>query len=124
MESEFAAFARGVQDLLGCYELLQEVGCSTAQPMPVYKDNQGAIAQIQSEASSQRSKHIDIKYKFLKHLYYNNRIIPIHVPTKSMLADLKTKAFPTPNFHRLCSMIGLVNLTEMASGTRRGGVLE
>jgi hypothetical protein len=33
-----------------------------------------------------------------------------------------TKAFPTPDFRRLCSMIGLVNLTEMANGTCRGGV--
>ncbi len=85
MESEFVASARGVQDLLGCYELLQEVGCNTTQPMPEHMDNQAAIAQIQSEASSQRSKHIDIKYKFLKNLYYKNRIIRIHVPTKSCL---------------------------------------
>ncbi len=124
MESEFVASTRGVQDLLGCYELLQEVSCNTAQPMPVYMDNQAAIAQIQSEASSQRSKHIDIQCKFVQDLYYKNRIIPIHVPTKSMLADLMTKAFPTPDFRCLCSMIGLVNLTEMANGTRRGGVLE
>jgi hypothetical protein len=41
-----------------------------------------------------------------------------------MLADLMTKAFPTPDFCRLYSMIGLVNLTEMANGTRRGGVLK
>jgi hypothetical protein len=53
MESEYVASARGVQDLLGCYELLQEVGCITAQPMTLYMDNQAAIAQIQSEASSQ-----------------------------------------------------------------------
>ena len=124
MESEFVASARGVQDLLGCYELLQEVGCTVTQPMPLYVDNQAAIAQIQSEASSQRSKHIDIKYKFLKDLYYKKRIIPIHVPTKSMIADLMTKAFPTPDFRRLCSMIGLVYRAELANGTRRGGVLE
>jgi hypothetical protein len=81
---------RCVQELLGCYELLQEVVCIKTQPMPVYMDNQAAITQITSEASSQRSKHIDIKYKFLKDLYYNTRIIPIPVPTKSMLADIMT----------------------------------
>jgi hypothetical protein len=41
-----------------------------------------------------------------------------------MIADLMTKAFPTPDFRRLCSMIGLVHLNEMAYDTRRGGVLE
>jgi hypothetical protein len=87
-------------------------------------DNQAAIAQIQSEASSQRSKHIDIKYKFLKDLYYKKRLTPIHVPTKSMIADLMTKPFPTPDFRRLCSLIGLVHLNETTCDTRRGGVLE
>jgi hypothetical protein len=88
-------------------------------------DNQAAIAQITSEASSQRSKHIDIKYKFLKDLYYKEQIKPIHVPTKSMIADLMTKAFPTPDFRRLCALIGLVDPKRLNGvDTRRGGVLE
>jgi hypothetical protein len=68
-------------------------------------DNQAAIVQITSEASSKHSKRIDIKYMFLKYLYYKGPIIPIHVPTKSMLADLMTTAFPTPDFRLLCRML-------------------
>jgi hypothetical protein len=66
MESEFIAAARGAQELLGCHELLQELGSASQQPMLLYMDNQAAIAQVTSEASSHRSKHIDIKYQFLK----------------------------------------------------------
>jgi hypothetical protein len=125
MESEFVAAARGVQELLGCRELLQEIGATVDHPIPLYMDNQAAIAQITSEASSQRSKHVDIKHKFLKDLYYKNKLKPIHVPTKSMLADLMTKAFPTPDFRRLCTLIGLVDPSRQnAVDTRRGGVLE
>jgi hypothetical protein len=98
MESEFVAAARGAQELLGCYELLQEIGSPSQQPMLLHLDNRAAIAQSTSEASSQRSKHIDIKYKFLKDLYYKGKLKPIHVPTKSMLADLMTKALPLPTF--------------------------
>jgi hypothetical protein len=80
---------------------------------------------MREEASSQRSKHVDIKHKFLKDLYYKNKLKPIHVPTKSMLADLMTKAFPTPDFRRLCTLIGLVDPSRQnAVDTRRGGVLE
>jgi hypothetical protein len=74
MESEFGAAARGAQELLGCYELLQEIGSPSQQPMILHMDNQAAIAQIMPEASSQRSKHIDIKYKFLKDLYYKDKL--------------------------------------------------
>jgi hypothetical protein len=70
MESGLFASARGDRELFGCHELLQEVSCITTQPMSLSMDNQAAIAQITSEASSQRSKHIDIKYNFLKGFNY------------------------------------------------------
>ncbi len=75
--------------------LLREIGCTLALPLPIKMGNQAAISQIASEASSQRSKHIDIKYKFLKDLYLKQILDPVHVSTKSMLADLLTKALPT-----------------------------
>jgi hypothetical protein len=125
MESEFIAASRGAQEFLGCHELLQEIGSPSQQPMLLHMDNQAAIAQITSEASSQRSKHIDIKHKFLKDRYYKQKLKPIHVPTKSMLADLMTKAFPTPDFRLLCALIGLVGPKHQNDvDTRRGGVLE
>ena len=93
--------------------------------MLLHMDNQAPIAQITSEASSQRSKHIDIKYKFLKDLHYKNKLMPVHVPTKSMQADLKTKVFPAPDFRRLCALIGLFDPRRQNDvDTRRGGVLE
>jgi hypothetical protein len=124
MESEFVAAARGVQELLGSYELIKEIGCPVAFPMPLKMDNQAAIAQIASEASFQRSKHIDIKYKFLKDLYLRQVISPVHVPTKSMLADLLTKALSAPEFRRLSSMIGLQDARKEEKDTHRGRVLE
>jgi hypothetical protein len=128
MESEFVAATRGVQELLGSFELPklavplhdQCLLCWTIKPL---------FAQIASEASSQRSKHIDIKYKFLKDLYLKQVIIPVHIPTKSMLADLLTKVLPTPEFRRLSSMIGLQDARKEEDtindvDTRRDGVLE
>jgi hypothetical protein len=123
MESEFVAAARGVQELLGCYEVLKEIGCPLKLPMTLHMDNQAAIVQVTSEASTQRSKHIDIKYKFLKDLYLKRIVNPVHVPTQSMLADLMTKALPTPDFRRLFSMIGLEDARKKED-THRGGVLE
>jgi hypothetical protein len=125
MESEFIAAARGAQELLGCHELLQEIGSPSQLIMVLHMDNQAAISQVTSEASSQRAKHIDIKYKFLKDLYYKGKLKPLHVPTKTMVADLMTKAFPTPDFRRLCALIGQIDPSRQnAVDTRRGGVLE
>ncbi len=69
------------------------------------------MVQITSEASSPRSKHIDVKFKFLKDVLLirtYERIMSMHVPTKLMLADFMINAFPSPTFRRQCRMIGLI----------------
>ncbi len=63
MESEFVAASRAVQDLLGCLELTREINCKLKLPAVLLMDNQAAISEVESEASSQKSKHVDIKYK-------------------------------------------------------------
>jgi hypothetical protein len=45
MDSEFIAAARGVQEVLGCHELLQEIGYTIAQPIPLFKAEQGTNGQ-------------------------------------------------------------------------------
>jgi hypothetical protein len=42
-----------------------------------------------------------------------------------MLADLMTKALPTPDLPRLCALIGLIDPKHQNDvDTRRGGMLE
>lgn len=121
MESEFVAAARSVQELLGCVELASELKLATQLPSLLYMDNQAAISQIESEASSNKSKHVDIKYKFIKDYQQKNLIKTELVSTTDMKADILTKALSAPTFRNLCGLIGL------ASGARThqsGGVLE
>ena len=92
-------------------------------PALLCMDNQAAIAQVKSEASSYKSKHVDIKHKFIKDLYRKKIVKPAYVPTIETKADLLTKAMPAPTFKNLRAMIGLEQFVEPIS-SRRGGVLE
>ena len=92
-------------------------------PALLCMDNQAAIAQVESEASSYKSKHVDIKHKFIKDLYRKKIIKPTYVPTVDMKADLLTKAMPAPTFKNLRAMIG-IELFVAPISSRRGGVLE
>jgi hypothetical protein len=120
MESEFVAGARSVQLLLGCIELAKEIGESPRMPSYLNMDNQAAISQVESEASSSKTKHVDIKHKFIKDYYRKGIIKTRYVPTTDMIADLQTKALGTVVFQRLRAMIGLAN----SSSPHSGGVLE
>ena len=82
-------------------------------------DNQAAISQVESEASSYKSKHVDIKYKFIKDYYRKGSIKTSYLPTQEMRADLLTKSLASPTFRRLRTLIGLRSTEDQS-----GGVLE
>ena len=123
MESEFVSAARGVQEAMGCYHMVKELGINIQLPMKLYMDNQAAIACIMNEASSAKTKHVDIKQKFIKDLYQHKLIMPTYVTTLEMKADILTKIMPGSTFVRLRTMIGL-NPPISFDGKIRGGVLD
>ena len=51
MEAEFVAASETARELLGVWEILMEVGLTPILPMRMHVDNQGAIRQIEGEAS-------------------------------------------------------------------------
>jgi hypothetical protein len=59
-----------------------------------YGDNEAALSLIKNYTAgvSRRSKHIDVKYKFLRDRYMRGDINAQYVPTSEQLADSHTKA--------------------------------
>jgi hypothetical protein len=123
MESEFVSASRGIQEVMGCYHMIKELGQSVELPIQLRMDNQAAIATIMNEASSSKTKHVDIRHKFIKDLYRLKIVLPSYVTTTNMKADILTKIMPAPTFVRLRTMIG-VNAPTYHEGKIRGGVLD
>ncbi len=85
--------------------------------------NQAAIATIKNEASSSKTKHVDIKHKYVKGLNRLKLVLPSYVSTTNMKTDILTKIMPAPNFVLLRTMVG-VNGPRYHEGKIRGGVLD
>ena len=64
-EAEYVAAASGVKELLWIRNVLMELGVDIPI-MTLMEDNQGAIANIKGDIATKRSKHVDIKYHFMK----------------------------------------------------------
>ena len=60
-------------------------------PALIYNDNQRAIELIKNPVKHSRSKHIDIRYHFLRECYENNNISINYVPSNENIADIITK---------------------------------
>jgi hypothetical protein len=73
MQSEFVSAARGIQEAMGCYNLVKELERTVQLPILLRIDNQAAIVTILNEASSSKTKHVDIKHNFIKDLYNKRR---------------------------------------------------
>ena len=72
--------------------------CSLTKLITINCDNQGAIALVKNCIVHNRSKHIDIKYHFIRDKFVNGFIDMVYVPSESNVADLMTKP---PTKHKL-----------------------
>ena len=83
-------------------QLLSELGhpFDPASPLPVYEDNQVA-QRMAEEVATKRSKHVDLRYHYVRDLASRSRIKIIYCPTAEQLADIFTKALPRETFCRL-----------------------
>ena len=55
---------------------------------------------VQQEGMSERSKHIDVKFNFVKRLIASTSVACPHVATKGMIADIFTKDLPDESYGR------------------------
>lgn len=63
-------------------------------PITIKCDNMGAIHLAKNDAFQARSKHIDIRYHFIRDYIGNSTIDVKYVSTENMVADVMTKAVP------------------------------
>jgi hypothetical protein len=74
-------------------------------------DNEGTLKYIHNPLmiNHRRSKHWDIKYKYVKHLQATGIIAARYVNTKEQLADFLTKPLPPVTFSANIKMLNLTN---------------
>ncbi|GKA84067.1 retrovirus-related pol polyprotein from transposon TNT 1-94 [Tanacetum coccineum] len=79
--------------------------------IPMYCDSKSAIAISCNPVQHSRTKHIDIRYHFIKEHVKNGTVELYFVGTEYKLADLFTKALPKDRFEYLVHRIGMRCMT-------------
>jgi hypothetical protein len=64
------------------------------KPETIHVDNQGALALLHHPHGHQRTKQIDVAYKFVQDRVERGEIACVYCSTNEMLADFLTKAVP------------------------------
>ncbi|GJW84656.1 hypothetical protein Tco_0157801 [Tanacetum coccineum] len=79
--------------------------------IPMYYDSKSAIAISCNPVQHSRTKHIDIRYHFIKEHVEKGTVELYFVGTEYQLADLFTKALPKERFEYLVHRIGMRCMT-------------
>ncbi|GJW37512.1 retrovirus-related pol polyprotein from transposon TNT 1-94 [Tanacetum coccineum] len=79
--------------------------------IPLYCDNKSAIALCYNNVQHSRSKHIDVRYHFIKEQVENEVVELYFVRTKYQLADIFTKALPRERFNFLIEKLGMKSMS-------------
>jgi hypothetical protein len=73
-------------------------------------DNQGAIALATLGSQNRRTRHINVRYHYIRDCIESGTIAPHYTPTSDMLADGFTKALDRQKFSTFVSSIGIRDL--------------
>ena len=107
MEAELVASALAMKEAVFCSNMLTELGFGKEfAQLPVYCDNTATVHALGKRSFSSRTKHIALRFFFIRELVTEGRISIHSVPTEDNLADIGIKHF---NKHRFKHLIDLIN---------------
>ncbi|GKE79392.1 hypothetical protein Tco_1545512 [Tanacetum coccineum] len=78
--------------------------------VPVFCDNTNSIAISNNPVLHSRTKHIDIRYHFIRDHILKGDIELHFIPTEYQLADIFIKPLDEPTFTRLNAELGMLNI--------------
>jgi hypothetical protein len=99
-ETEVVEQCETAQDMLYVMRLLKEMELQVEYPMILECDNQGAVDLMNNWSSGGQTRHMDVRYKFLRELKEANIIRVVWCSSESNESDVFTKNLSTLLFEK------------------------
>ena len=86
---------------------------NTNQPITLYCDNSGAVAQSKKPRYHKKQKHIERKYHLIRDIIQRGDIVVSKIASEENLADHFTKSLPECVFERHVNSMGLRRIPDL-----------
>lgn len=106
-ESEYVAATHASKEAIWLRNLIGELFTPFTTSTTLFSDNQSAIALTKDHQYHARSKHIDIRFHFIRWIVENGTLSLVYCPTDEMVADTLTKALPSAKVKHFAAELGL-----------------
>ena len=93
-EAEYVALTDAMKEANFLRQLWADMTGEKRKIVDLYADNQGAISLAKNPVHHKRSKHIDIRFHFIRYEVDSGIVNLMYVPTASNIADMFTKPLP------------------------------
>ena len=93
-EAEYVAATHAAKECIWLKRLAEPLFGSARHCTTLYCDNQAALRLATDDNYHARTKHIDIRYHFIRQTISDKQIDIKYCPTEEMTADILTKALP------------------------------
>jgi len=107
-ESEYIAAAACCSQVLWIQSQLRDFGYNMKK-IPIFYYSTSAISICHNPIQHSKTKHIDLRYHFIKDHIQDDNIEVHFVPTESQLADIFTKALNEQSFLRILDGLGMMS---------------
>jgi hypothetical protein len=100
-EAEYVGISNGAREAAYVSNVIREIGLDSQDgPIPMFTDSMAALGMTQYKGVTHRTKHIALRYHFVKHLI-DDKVVTINkVKTADNPADILTKATDAITFNR------------------------
>ena len=100
-EAEYVATMHAAKEAIWLQKLIFELFPTLKMPTTLYCDNQAALRLSTDDNYHACTKHIDVRYHFIRHVIASSALQLVYCPTDDMTVDILTKGLPKwkVNFH-------------------------
>ena len=109
-EAEYIALTHAAKEAIWFKNLLSELFGSINHPITLHSDNRSAIALAKDDRFHARTKHIDIRYHFIRYVIEEGKIRLTYCPTENMTADILTKPLTSLKSKHFAESMGLAKV--------------
>ncbi|KAG7597916.1 Reverse transcriptase RNA-dependent DNA polymerase [Arabidopsis suecica] len=103
-ESEYMSLTEAVKEAVWLKGLLKEFGFDQ-RSVEIFCDSQSAIALSKNNVHHERTKHIDVRYHFIREIIANGDVDVVKIDTEKNPADIFTKIVPVNKFQAALTLL-------------------
>ncbi|KAK1587599.1 hypothetical protein Q3G72_014626 [Acer saccharum] len=106
-EAEFITTTSCECQAIWLKRILEMLHKSQREPIQIYYDNSSTIKLSKNPVLHGRSKHIDVRYHFLRDLAKGGSIELVYCQSENQIADILTKSLKLAAFEKLRGLLGV-----------------